>query len=117
MRHHELRHAYAVMREQYFLGESFVLAEQQAVGSGARVADLHQIQQRGDIGLKRAIVVKRFALIEDHVGRERPDLFDDGGDVVEDRHRHDVVPEALETLEHVGFGGLVFLEELGGDRR
>ena len=49
-----MRHAYAMIR-QHFFGERLVFAEHQAIGPSAGVSHPHQLQQRGDIGLMRAI--------------------------------------------------------------
>ena len=113
VRDHEIRRVDAVVG-QHFLGERLVLAEQQGVGAGAGVAHLHEIQQGRDVGLMRAVVMERFGEIEDQVGRVGGQLFDDGGDVIEDGEGFDVVAEARQTFEHRGFGGLVlFLQRLG----
>ena len=99
VRDHESRQANAMVG-QHLLGERFVFAQKKSVGSGAGVAHFHQLQQRRDVGLMRAVVMEGFGQVEDHVRRAGLELFDDRRDVVENSQRLDLVAEALETFQN-----------------
>jgi hypothetical protein len=74
----------------------------------AGVANSHQFEQRGDVWFLSPVVEKRFAEIENNVWREGADLFHHIGNILVHRQRVDLVPQALQTGDDIGFGGAVF---------
>ena len=92
-----------------FLASALSLQSISPSGTRAGVAHLHQLQQRRNVRLVRAVGMEGLGEIEDHVRREGLQLFDDAGHVVEDGQRFHFVPQALQARQHVGFGRLVFL--------
>ena len=63
----------------------------------------------------RTVVMEGFGQVEDDIRRAGLELLDDGGDVVEDRQRFDLMTQALETVENARFRGLlIFPKGLGG---
>ncbi len=102
-----MRHAHAMIR-QHLLGQRLVLAQHQAVRTSARIFHPHQLQQRGDVGLVRAIAVEGLGEIEHHLRRETLQLFHNARHVVEHRQHLHFVPQALQASQYIGFGGLAF---------
>ncbi len=54
-----------------FFASALSLQSISASGPGARVGHLHQLEQRGDVGLVRAVREEGLAQVEDDVGLER----------------------------------------------
>ena len=62
----------------------------------------------------RTVVMEGFGQVEDDIRRARLELLDDRRDVIENRQRFHLMPQALETIEHARFGGLLmFPQRLG----
>ena len=113
----EARHPDSMEREQ-LLRERLVLAEHERVRPGARVGHLHELEQRGDVRLVRAVGEEGLAQVEDDVRLERRHAVEDDLRVVVDGERLDVVLELAKAREHVGLGrlGLLGAQRLHGER-
>jgi hypothetical protein len=110
MRDYEMRQADVVVG-QHLLGERLILAQQQSVGTRSGVPHLHQIQERGDVGLVGPIVIEGFGKVEDHVRAKRRELVHDPRHVVEHRQGFHFVAETPQGFEHIGFRRFVLLLE------
>ena len=97
------------MEREERLRQRLVLAEHERIRPGPRVGHLHQLEQRRDVRLVRAVREEGLAQVEDDVRLERLDPLEHALRVVVDRERLDVVLQRAQAREHVGLGGLRLL--------